>query len=97
VQVLAAATNPAGWASVVATPTRPSVVMVAVTHGEVHRGAAVDRTHCCPIDVDHRVRGYHKEYREPVRMLLLQQRAEIYHNVFEQLKNSTDPRPRQQT
>jgi hypothetical protein len=46
-----------------------------------------------PIDVDHLVRGYHKEYREPVRMLLqdLQQRAEIYHNVFEQLKTSTDP------
>jgi hypothetical protein len=46
-----------------------------------------------PIDVDQLLRGYHKEYREPVRMLLqdLQQRAEIYHNVFEQLKNSTDP------
>jgi hypothetical protein len=47
-----------------------------------------------PIDVDHLLRGYHKEYREPVRMLLqdLQQRAEIYHNIFEQLKNSTDPK-----
>jgi hypothetical protein len=38
--------------------------------------------------------GYHKEYREPVRMLLrdLQQQAEIYYNVFEQLKSSTDPK-----
>jgi hypothetical protein len=47
-----------------------------------------------PIDVDHLLRGYDKEYREPVRMLLqdLQQRAEIYHNLFEQLKNSSDPK-----
>ena len=45
-----------------------------------------------PIDVTNLLRGYHKDYREPVRMLLkdLQQRAEIYHNIFEQLKHSTN-------
>jgi hypothetical protein len=45
------------------------------------------------LDIDRLLRAYYKEYRDPVRMLLqdLQQRAEVYHNVFEQLKNSTDP------